>query len=199
MDQIKIGKFIAECRVKQELTQLQLAEKLNITDRAVSKWERGKSLPDASCMLELCEILNITVMDLLNGEIVNKNTNEELLLELVKQKENQDKRLLDLEIVIGLLSSIIIVGFNFVASFFEMEAWLRITIIATSFIIGFIGIIFALIIEQTAGYYECKECGHKYVPTFKSVLFAMHNGRSRYMRCPKCHKKSWHKKTISNK
>lgn len=48
MNQIKIGKFIAECRKKQNLTQIQLAEKLNITDRAVSKWERGMSLPDIS-------------------------------------------------------------------------------------------------------------------------------------------------------
>ena len=64
MDQIRIGKFIAACRKKEKLTQMQLAEKLNITDRAVSKWETGKSLPDSSIMQELCDILNITVIDL---------------------------------------------------------------------------------------------------------------------------------------
>ena len=52
MDQLKIGKFIAECRKKKNLTQMQLAEMLNITDRAVSKWETGRSLPDSSIMLE---------------------------------------------------------------------------------------------------------------------------------------------------
>ena len=71
MDQIKIGKFISECRKKQNLTQSQLAEKLFITDRAISKWENGRAMPDSSIMLKLCEILNITVNDLLNGEIVN--------------------------------------------------------------------------------------------------------------------------------
>ena len=55
MDQIKIGKFIAECRKKKGFTQMQLAEKLNLTDRAISKWETGRSLPDSSIMHELCE------------------------------------------------------------------------------------------------------------------------------------------------
>ena len=64
MDQVKIGKFIAECRRKTNLTQMQLAEKLNITDRAISKWETGKSLPDSSIMLELCDVLGISVNDL---------------------------------------------------------------------------------------------------------------------------------------
>ncbi len=61
MNQTEIGKFIAKCRKEKNLTQAQLAEKLNITDRAVSKWETGKSMPDSSIMLELCEILGIMV------------------------------------------------------------------------------------------------------------------------------------------
>ena len=72
MDQEKIGKFIATCRKEQNLTQEQLAEKLGITYKAVSKWECGKGLPDASIMMELCKILKITVNDLLSGEKVDK-------------------------------------------------------------------------------------------------------------------------------
>ena len=72
MDQIKIGKFIAECRKNANLTQMQLSEKLGITDKAISKWERGISMPDTSIMLELCDILGISVNELLSGE---KNTN----------------------------------------------------------------------------------------------------------------------------
>ena len=106
MDQIKIGRFIAESRKKQNLTQMQLAEELGITDRAVSKWENGKSMPDSSIMLDLCGLLKISVNDLLNGEVVimenyNEKT-EQLLLEMVKQKEENDKRLLSLEILIGI-------------------------------------------------------------------------------------------------
>ena len=73
MDQEKIGKFIATCRKEQKLTQEQLAEKLGITYKAVSKWECGKGLPDASIMMELCKILKITVNDLLSGEKINDN------------------------------------------------------------------------------------------------------------------------------
>lgn len=201
MDQIKIGAFIAECRKKENLTQMQLAEKLNITDRAVSKWENGKAMPDSGIMLSLCEALSINVNDLLHGEVVivdnyNKES-EKLLIEMVKQKEEADKKLLSLEILIGIFSIIILLGFTFAASFFQMEDWLRIVFIIAGFVIGLVGIMFALRIEQTAGYYECKACGHKYVPTYNSVLWAMHMGRTRYMKCPKCSKMSWQKKVIS--
>lgn len=60
MDQIKIGKFIASCRKEQGMTQAVLAEQLGISDRAVSKWETGKSIPDSGIMLELCELLKLT-------------------------------------------------------------------------------------------------------------------------------------------
>ena len=68
MDQEKIGKFIANCRKKQNLTQEQLAEKLDISKNAVSKWERGLNLPDASIMKELCAILKISLNELFAGQ-----------------------------------------------------------------------------------------------------------------------------------
>ena len=96
MDLIKIGKFIATCRKNKKITQEQLAEKLSITDRAVSKWERGLSLPDASIMIELCNILDINVNELLCGEKIDmknyKEKNEELLLELARQEEIKNKQ-----------------------------------------------------------------------------------------------------------
>ena len=77
MDQVKIGKFIAECRKRNNLTQMQLAEKLNITDRAISKWENGKAMPDSSIMLDLCQELKINVNELLSGEVIKmENYNE---------------------------------------------------------------------------------------------------------------------------
>ncbi len=92
MNQIEIGRFIAKCRKEKKLTQAQLAEKLNITDRAVSKWETGKSMPDSSIMLELCEILGITVNELLSGEKIDLESFEkkadENLIALKKKDEN---------------------------------------------------------------------------------------------------------------
>ncbi|MBR4109567.1 MAG: helix-turn-helix transcriptional regulator [Oscillospiraceae bacterium] len=201
MDQVKIGKFIAECRKKANLTQMQLAEKLGITDRAISKWETGKSLPDSSIMLELCGMLGITVNDLLSGEVVtmdhyNKNL-ENNLLEMVRQKEQADKRLLSLEVFIGITATIVLFIFIFLAAFVEMEIWLKVSLIVLGFVLFFAGCFYALRIEQVAGYYACKECGHKYVPTYKAVNLAPHMGRTRYMRCPECGKKSWQKKVLS--
>lgn len=200
MDQLKIGKFIAECRKKNNLTQMQLAEKLNITDRAVSKWETGKTMPDTSIMLPLCDILKISVNDLLNGEIImenNKEKTDQLLLEMAKQKEMADKKLLSLEILIGILSMIILLGFTAVAAYIQMEEWLRICLILAGVIPCLVGIIFALRIEQTAGYYECAKCHHRYVPSFISVFLAPHINRTRYMKCPKCNKRSWNKKVLT--
>ena len=201
MDLIKIGKFIAECRKKNNLTQMQLAEKLNITDRAVSKWETGKTLPDSSIMLALCDILKITVNDLLSGEVITvDNYNAELekkLVEMVKEKEQADKRLLNAEIVMGVICVAILFAMAIIASIINMEEWLRITLIVIGMVPLLITTPFMLKIEQTAGYYECKECGHRYVPTFKAVFLAQHKGRTRKMKCPDCGKKSWQKKVIS--
>ncbi len=201
MDQVKIGKFIAECRKEKNLTQMQLAERLSITDKAISKWERGLSLPDSSIMLELCGILGITVNDLLSGEVITMdNYNKELeknLLEVLKQKQDADKRLLSLETFIGYLSSIIFISLVFVASFVQMASWARLILIVIGFVIFAVGVGYSIRIEQTAGYYECAKCGYKYVPSYKSVLMSTHFGRTRHMRCPRCNEKSWQKKVIS--
>lgn len=201
MDQIKIGKFIAERRKMQNLTQMQLAEKLGITDRAVSKWENGKTLPDASIMLELCGILGVSVNDLLTGEVVTmENYNEKMeknLLEMTEAKQKADKNLLNLEILVGFMCVAILLGMTAFASFMEMAEWLRVVLILIGLVPFLVALPFLIKIEQTAGYYECAKCGHRYVPTFKSVFMAAHMGRTRKMRCPKCSEKSWQKKVLT--
>ncbi len=201
MDQIKIGRFIAECRKKKNLTQMQLAEKLNITDRAISKWENGKGMPDSSIMLDLCKELQISVNELLSGEVLEMNSYnkklEQNLIDIVKQKEESDKRILTMEIAMGIASIIIFFILVMIASLIEMQDWVRLLIIIPSTIFIFIVCLLLLRIEQTAGYYECQKCHYKYVPTYSSVLWAMHINRTRYMKCPKCNEKSWQKKVIS--
>ena len=204
MDQIRIGRFIAERRKAAGLTQMQLAEKLGITDRAVSKWETGKSLPDASIMLELCGLLGITVNDLLYGEVISmenyREQNEKNLLEMVRQKEKADKRLLTMEIVIGLVSTVFFFAMLAIGVVFmtmEKPIWVFFLLFGIGLAQFLVCVSFALRIEQTAGYYECAKCGHRYIPGYGSVTMAMHMGRTRYMKCPKCGKRSWQKKVIS--
>lgn len=201
MDQIKIGRFIAERRKQANLTQMQLAERLNITDRAVSKWETGKTMPDSSIMLDLCDVLKITVNDLLSGEVVTmENYNKELesrLLEMAKAKEESDKRLLKLEWVIAGLSLVILFVPIIIAACLSLAEWQETLLVFSGFIPALVGFGFAIRAEQIAGYYECGICKHKHVPTYMQVNFAMHMGRTRYMKCPACQKKSWQKKVIS--
>lgn len=133
MEQAKVGKFIAKCRKNKNMTQAELAEKLNITDRAISKWETGKGMPDSSIMLELCNELDISVNELLSGEVIKmENYNqkaEENLLEMKKQKEETDKEILRLELVIGYISTIAFLTLVFLASFVQMYSVIRILLI----------------------------------------------------------------------
>lgn len=203
MDQTKIGRFIAERKKSVNLTQMQLAEKLCVTDRAVSKWETGRSMPDSSIMLELCDALGISVNDLLCGEVVqmenyNKET-ENKLLEMIKEKERKDKQLLMLEWVVAILSCMVLFIPIFIAAWVPMEDWIKVVLVFSGLIPALIGLHFAIKIEQNAGYYECKHCKNRYIPTIGAMYAAMHMGRTRYMRCPKCHKRSWQKKVLSEK
>lgn len=105
MNQTEIGEFIAKCRKEKKLTQAQLAERLNITDRAVSKWKTGKSMPDSSIMLELCEILGITVNDLLSGEKISMESYEKKADENLIALKRKDENNMTKNAVISLLFS----------------------------------------------------------------------------------------------
>ena len=127
----------------------------------------------------------------------NKEKVEENLLEMKKQKEIADKRLLAMEIVIGVATLILFIILVMIADFTQMEDSTRFLIIIPSTIFVFVICLVALKIEQVAGYYECRKCHHKYVPTYSKVLWAMHINRTRYMKCPECGKKSWNRKVVS--
>lgn len=201
MEQAKVGRFIAECRKNKNMTQAELAEKLNITDRAISKWETGKGMPDSSIMLELCNELDISVNELLSGEMIDMNNYNEIaektLLEMAKKEEIQNKRLMTSMWTILVTSIIFYIGILLLAVNTLEEGIILGTIICVSTIIfliaGFIGLKF----EVDAGYYECKICHHKFVPTYREVMFATHLATTRHLKCPKCHKKSWVKKVMS--
>ncbi len=201
MDQIKIGKFIATCRKEQGMTQAVLAEKLGISDRAVSKWETGKSMPDSGIMLELCGFLKINVNELLSGEKIMAESYdkraEENLLAMKREVEEKNRQMLRAEYWIALPAVVAGLVMVFVASFVEMPAWLRIALITFALAMIFTVAFIAVGIEQKAGYYECQNCGHRYVPTYWQTNLAPHAGRTRHMRCPKCGKRSWQRKVLA--
>ena len=116
---------------------------------------------------------------------------------MVKEKEKADERLLTIEIVMGTISTVLSLALVLVSAYAPMVAWLRVVLFSIGIVFLFVIALCMLKIEQVAGYYECQECHHKYVPSYQNVLWAMHINRTRYMKCPECHKGSWQKKVIS--
>ncbi len=202
MDQIKIGKFIASCRKEKNLTQAALAEKLGITDRAVSKWENAKSMPDTGIMPEVCQILGISVNELLSGEKLDvmedyRKNAEENLLALKKLEEQKNRMLLQLEWVIGYMGTIPFFVLIFTVGFGTMSAAVRYILITLAAALFITSLCFALKLEQSAGYYECQNCHERYIPTLSQVIWAPHKGRKRYMKCPKCGKRTYQHKVLT--
>lgn len=200
MNQEKIGKFIATLRKEQNLTQMQLAETLGITDRAVSKWERGKSLPDVSVMLELCNILHIEVSELLNGErIMKENYNEkqeQLLLDMAEKLEKKTKVIWRAMWIVLTMSILGILTGGLLISYFVPEGvWQAVGMIGVC-ILFLPPCFYALKMEISVGAYKCKNCGHEIVPTYFQALNALHMGTTRYLKCPECGKRTWCKKVL---
>ena len=202
MNQEKIGRFIAQCRKQNGFTQASLAEKLGITDRAVSKWENGKSMPDASIMLELCGLLKINVNELLMGEHVAmenyKEIAEQNLIEMRKQEELANKRLMSAEYFLVTLAVIASLAMIIIGILLAAENWIAaIVLCSLGALIIISAIVYGLKIEHEAGYYECPECKERYVPSLKAVVLAPHYGTTRKMRCPHCNKRGYHKKVMT--
>ena len=200
MDQIKIGRFIAACRKRANLTQLQLADKLGITDKAISKWERGITMPDTSIMLELCDILGISVNELLSGEKINMENssqkNEQLLLDMAKELEKKNKTIWSSMWAIMIVSMTALIAGIFIAAFLIPEGvWQLVTILCIC-VLFLIPCFYALKLEVSVGAYKCQNCGYEIVPTYKEVMMAMHRGFTRHLLCPKCNKRTWCKKVL---
>ena len=200
MNQIKIGRFIAERRKNANLTQMQLAEKLGITDKAISKWERGIAMPDTSIMLELCDILGINVNELLCGEKIEMNNNdqknEQVLLDMAKEIEKKNKTVWKSMWVIIIISIAGLIGGIAVAAFLIPEGiWQLITILGVC-VLFLIPCFYSLKLEVSVGAYKCKNCGYEIVPTYMQALNAMHFGTTRFLKCPECGKRTWCKKVL---
>lgn len=193
MDQSKTGKFIAQERRVQNLTQRQLADKLAISDKTVSKWECGKGLPEVSLMLPLCEILQITVNDLLSGEKVAEGDYqkkaEENMMDLIRENAENKERM-TLSIICGVITIIAVCALVMLASYLELPAAVRILLLVCAVLTAIAGIGAAARLEVKAGYYECPHCGTLFVPTMTDYVKGWHTLTRRRLTCPTCGKTS---------
>ena len=201
MNQAKIGKFIAECRKSKNLTQSLLAEKLGITDKAVSKWERGLAMPDVSIMIELCDILEISVNELLKGEKTcmndEKQNDEQLLLDMAKELERKNKIIWSSMWAIMAVSITALIAGIFISAFLIPQGVWQLIAILGICVVFLIPCFYAVKLEVSVGAYKCKNCGYEIVPTYKEAMMAMHRGTTRHLKCPKCNERTWCKKIIN--
>ena len=201
MDQTKTGRFIAERRKMKGMTQRELADKLSISDKTVSKWETGKGMPEISLMLPLCALLEISVNELLSGEVLSadlyKKKAEENIMDLVKEREESKKKLvlMVVTLVITLLAAFTLF---MVSGYVEMSTALRVTLVVIGFAVMIGGLFVAATLEIGAGTYECKHCKARFVPTLGAYLAGPHTTTRRYLKCPECGKKSFCKRRLTH-
>ena len=188
MDQIRIGRFIAQCRKTGGLTQRQLADGLGISDKTVSKWECGNGLPEVSLMLPLCAALGITVNDLLSGERVAQadyqKKAEENMMELIRENAENKKRLA-LSLICAAITGIAVCALIALAAFLTLPAAARIALIALALITGAAGVGAAAVLDARAGYYQCPHCKATFTPALGEYVKAYHTfTRRRLVACP---------------
>lgn len=200
MDQIAIGKFIAEERKRKGYTQKQLSEKLEISDKTVSKWERGNGFPEVSLLLPLCKELDITVNELLSGERVSledyQRKAEENMVNLVKEAQESRKKII-LSAVVALLVIVAAVPLFVLSGALEMDTWLRCVLIAIGFVVSFLGIAVACVLDREAGAFECPECKTRFVPDMKAYVMGPHTITKRKLTCPHCGAHKYCKKVLT--
>jgi len=200
MDLAITGKFIKEQRKAQGITQGELAARLMVSEKTISKWECGNGFPDTTLMLPLCHELKISANELLSAkklaEDEYKAQAEQNLVALKQSTERSAQFLLTMEIALGYLASISFFVMILLAAYGNLALGWRIGLIVMGCVEFLVGLYFCLRIERNAGFYECAHCHHKYIPTTKQIYWSMHMGRTRYMKCPQCGKKSWQKKVV---
>lgn len=200
MDLNKTGKFIALIRKEKGLTQRELAEKLNLSEKTISKWERGVGFPDISLILPLCKCLEIDANELMTGERLQDKqyriNAENNLLKLMDKTSPKLKYTISTSAIVTIL---ITLGLILLAGFVIEEVWIKILVCVMSVLLVVSNIALILLVAVNTEVYECCHCGEKFVPTKREYLMGAHTMKKRYLRCPYCHKKGWNKCYIIDK
>ena len=202
MDQVKIGRFIKAVRKEKNLTQREVAEKLSISEKTVSKWETGNGLPEVSLMKPLCDLLGISLNEFFSGERLDEKQYyakaEANIMSLVEEKAKAKKNIV-LSIIVVAMTLLAGITLIMIAGLIEMEAALRIALIVIAELLVGGGVCVAIALDVDAGAFECPHCGERFVPTAKAYVFSLHGVTWRRLRCPKCHQVGNCKKKLSRK
>ena len=189
MEPTRISRFIAERRKALGLTQRQLAEQLSVSDKAISKWETGRGLPEVSLMLPLCAVLGITVNDLLSGEYVSERDYqkkaEENMMELMRENAENKLRMAQ-SLTCGAVTIVAVCALVCLASFLPLPVAARIALLAFAIATAVAGIWAAATLDVRAGWFECPHCKELFVPPMADYVKGCHTFTKRRLTCPRC-------------
>ncbi|MCM1084514.1 MAG: helix-turn-helix domain-containing protein [Clostridium sp.] len=191
MDQVKIGKFIAQVRKEKQLTQRQLADLLNISDKTISKWETGRGLPDVSMILSLCEILDINANELLSGERIPdelyKEKAEEALLSFVSEKKRHINSMIYETVFLLFMAAACMVLIN-ITTYVDMGNTGKMVLYISVGVIFLLTLITYGILDRKTGYFECTKCHTIFVPNAKTYVKSLMTVTpwSAKFKCPAC-------------
>ena len=201
MDQKKIGSFVTALRKEKGLTQKELAERLYISDKTVSKWETGKGIPDVSLIIPLCELLGITANELLSGERLEdtryRQRAEEHIVALIKEKQESKRNIL-LSCIAAVISILPSTALILLSGLLEMTTALRVSLIVIAILTMASGIFIAAVLDMKSGTFECRHCKTRFVPTAGAYIAGPHSLTTRYLKCPACGKKSYCKRRLTH-
>ncbi len=198
----RIGEFIAKERKAKGMTQMQLSEKLGISNKTVSKWECGSGLPEMSLLLPLCEELGITASELLSGQRLDsaeyRRKAEEIIMEFMHEREENKKKYI-ITAICGFIATLAFVTILILVELYgeAMSTFARVAFTVVAWLIFAAGLSVAVYGELKSGYYKCARCGERFVPTLGAYIAGPHIGSTRKLKCPKCGEKSWCRKVMS--
>lgn len=201
MDTIKIGLFIKSLRKEKSLTQREVAEQLNVSEKTISKWETGKGFPDISLMLPLCKIFDISMNELLSGERLDEKQYiekaEENIVTLVNDRTSPRKKIIisTISCIFTILSSLALI---LISAFYITQLWLRLVMFGIALIVILSDVAVIILVAISTEIYKCEKCGERFVPTLSAYLLAPHTFTKRYLKCPYCGKKHWNKSHLKN-
>lgn len=186
-------------RKERGLTQRQLADGLNISDKTVSKWECGNGLPEVSLMIPLCDMLDINVNEMLSAQKLSaadyQKKAEENIMNLLEENAENKKKLI-LSIIMGFTCVIAVTSLVMLAAFLNIPIAARIGFIVFAIIVAVAGISAAAVLDREAGTFECPSCGVRFVPSMSDYVKGYHTFTKRRLTCPECGKTSMCKKKI---
>lgn len=202
MNQIEIGRFIAQERKNKHYTQRQLSDILGISDKTISKWECGNGFPEVSLLLPLCNELDISVNELLSAKRLSddcyKREAEENMMDLIREKEENKQKWKSM-IITGVISVVAFLTLIMIVVLYSEVISIPAKIIIVMIACGVFatGLYAAMQGERIIGYYNCPKCNEKFIPSFKDYIFGLHIFSTRKLMCPSCGKRNYCKKVMS--